>query len=144
MRSTSTGITGELELHNTNGPIRARGVRGPVTANTVNGDVEVVFAPGAVIGGPMAFSTLNGDVDLTLPDEDRRQPPPAHRAGRHLLRLRRRAHHRARAHRARRARQNKYRITIAKELVGKIGAGGPELFLKSFNGDIVLRQTGGS
>ena len=38
----------------------------------------------------------------------------------------------------------KYRLTVAKELVGKIGAGGPELFLKSFNGDIVLRQAGAS
>jgi len=136
-------ITGELELHNTNGPIRARGVSGPVTANTVNGDVEVVFAPGAVIGGPMAFSTLNGDVDVTLPtkidvnlrlrteqgdiysdfDVDLTTEP---------------------ARVEREGSQNKYRITIAKELVGRIGAGGPELFLKSFNGDIVLRQTGGS
>jgi hypothetical protein len=133
------GITGELELHNTNGPIRARGVRGPVTANTVNGDVEVAFAPGAVLGGPMAFSTLNGDVDLTLPTginvnlrlrteqgdiysdfdvELTTEPARIERDGT----------------------QKKYRLTIAKELVGKIGAGGPELFLKSFNGDIVLRQ----
>ena len=137
------GITGELELHNTNGPIRARGVRGPVTANTVNGDVEVAFAPGAAIGGPMAFSTLNGDVDLTLPTginvnlrlrteqgdiysdfdvELTTEPARIERDGT----------------------QKKYRLTIAKELVGKIGAGGPELFLKSFNGDIVLRQAGAS
>jgi hypothetical protein len=134
------GITGELELHNTNGPIRARAVRGPVTANTVNGDVEVAFAPGGVIGGPMAFSTLNGDVDLTLPAdinvnlrlrteqgdiysdfdvELTSSPAQVERDG-----------------------TRKYRLTVAKELVGKIGAGGPELFLKSFNGDIVLRQAG--
>lgn len=137
------GITGELELHNTNGPIRARSVRGPVTANTVNGDVEVAFAPGAALGGPMAFSTLNGDVDLTLPTginvnlrlrteqgdiysdfdvELSTEPARVERDGT----------------------QKKYRLTIAKELVGKIGAGGPELFLKSFNGDIVLRQSGPS
>jgi DUF4097 and DUF4098 domain-containing protein YvlB len=116
-------------------------VRGPVTANTVNGDVEVVFSPGAAIGGPMAFSTLNGDVDLTLPTgidvnlrlrteqgdiysdfdvELTTSPAQVERDGS----------------------QRKYRLTIAKELVGKIGAGGPELFLKSFNGDIVLRQSG--
>jgi hypothetical protein len=137
------GITGELELHNTNGPIRARGASGPVTANTVNGDVEVVFASGATIGAPMAFSTLNGDVDLTLPakiDVNLRlrteqgeiysdfdvdlttEPAKVEKDGT----------------------QKKYRITIAKELVGRIGAGGPELFLKSFNGDIVLRQSDGS
>jgi hypothetical protein len=137
------GVTGELELHNTNGPISARGASGPVTANTVNGDVEVAFAPGATIGGPMAFSTLNGDVDVTLPagiDVNLRlrteqgdiysdfdvdlgtSPPKVERDGSN----------------------SKYRLTVAKELVGKIGAGGPELFFKSFNGDIVLRQAGGA
>jgi DUF4097 and DUF4098 domain-containing protein YvlB len=134
------GVTGELELHNTNGPIRARAVRGPVTANTVNGDIEVAFAPGATIGGPMAFSTLNGDVDLTLPEKIDVN-----------LRLRTEqgdiysdfdvdlTSEPARVERE--GDQKKYRITIAKELLGKIGAGGPELFLKSFNGDIVLRQS---
>jgi hypothetical protein len=132
------GITGELELHNTNGPIRARGVRGPVTANTVNGDVEVAFSPGATIGGAMAFSTLNGDVDLTLP------------AGINVnLRLRTEqgdiysdfdVELTSSPAKVESDGTRKYRLTVAKELVGKIGAGGPELFLKSFNGDIVLRQ----
>jgi hypothetical protein len=132
------GVTGELELHNTNGPIRARGVRGPVTANTVNGDVEVAFQPGAVIGAPMAFSTLNGDVDLTLP------------AGINVnLRLRTEqgdiysdfdVELTSSPAKVEQDGTRKYRITVAKELVGKIGGGGPELFLKSFNGDIVLRQ----
>jgi hypothetical protein len=136
------GITGEIELHNTNGPIRARGVRGPVTANTVNGDVEIEFAPGTTIGGPMAFSTLNGDVDVTLPpgvDADLRvrtehgeiysdfdveltpEPAQVERDGS----------------------RGRYRLTVAKELHGRIGGGGHELFLKSFNGDIVLRRAGG-
>jgi hypothetical protein len=136
------GISGELELHNTNGAIEARGVSGPVTANTVNGDVSIEFAPGAKIGGPMAFSTLNGDVDVTLPegvDVDLRvrteqgeiysdfdveltpEPAQVERDGS----------------------RGRYRLAVAKELHGKIGAGGHELFLKSFNGDIVLRRSGG-
>ena len=36
--------------------------------------------------------------------------------------------------------RGRYRLTVAKELHGKIGRGGQELFLKSFNGDIVLRR----
>jgi hypothetical protein len=133
------GITGELELHNTNGPIRARGVRGPVTANTVNGDVEVAFSAGATIGGPMAFSTLNGDVDVALP------------AGINVnLRLRTEqgdiysdfdVELTTTPAKVEQDGARKYRLTVAKELVGKIGSGGPELFLKSFNGDIVLRQS---
>ena len=136
------GITGELELHNTNGAIEARSVGGPVTANTVNGDVSIEFAPGVAIGGSMAFSTLNGDVDVTLPEgvdvsvrvrtehgeiysdfdvELTPEPAQVERDGT----------------------RGKYRLTVAKELHGKIGAGGHELFLKSFNGDIVLRRSGG-
>ena len=36
--------------------------------------------------------------------------------------------------------KGKYRVSVAKELTGKIGGGGPEIFLKTFNGDIVLRK----
>jgi DUF4097 and DUF4098 domain-containing protein YvlB len=131
------GVTGELELHNTNGPIQVRGARGPVTANTVNGDVEVVFTGGAATAA-MAFSTLNGDVDLTLP------------AG-IQANLRLHTDHgeiysdfdvdlAPEAPRVEQGARGRYRVSLAKELRGKIGAGGPELFLKTFNGDIVLRR----
>ncbi len=134
------GISGELDLSNTNGDITVKNARGPVNANTVNGDITVDFA-GALAAAPMAFSTLNGDVDLSLPPdarlnvrlrsdngdiysdfdvaivtEDVRGPvEPNHGKG-------------------------KYRVSIAKELTGKIGGGGPEIFLKTFNGDVVLRK----
>jgi hypothetical protein len=132
------GIAGELELSNTNGGITVRNARGPVNATTVNGDIEVVFS-GALGSEPMAFSTLNGDVDLTLPagakfdvklrsdngeiysDFDVVLTPKA-----------------ARVEEGRG--KGKYRVSIAKELTGKVGGGGPEIFLKTFNGDIVLRK----
>jgi hypothetical protein len=132
------GITGELELHNTNGGIRVRGARGPVTANTVNGTVEIALGAGP-LPGPMAFSTLNGDVDLTL------APGTA-------VSLRVRTDHgeiysdfdvelaakETKTETGGGAR-GRYRVSIARELVGSIGGGGPEIYLKSFNGDIVLR-----
>lgn len=136
-----TGLGGELELHNTNGGITVRDARGPVSANTVNGDVTIAFGR-AVASAPMAFSTLNGDVDLTLPadakfdvrlksengdiysDFDvvlaRKAPKVEEERG-----------------------KGRYRVSITKELAGKIGGGGPEIFLKTFNGDIVLRRRDG-
>jgi DUF4097 and DUF4098 domain-containing protein YvlB len=134
------GIGGELELHNTNGDIRVADARGPVNANTVNGDIEVDFA-GGIGAEPMAFSTLNGDVDLTLPagskfdvrlrsdngeifsDFDVVLAPKAARVEEDRG-------------------KGKYRVSIAKELTGKVGGGGAEIFLKTFNGDIVLRRRG--
>jgi hypothetical protein len=132
------GIAGEIELHNTNGSIRVRGARGPVSANTVNGDLEVELVE-ALGGEPMAFSTLNGDIDLTIPagskfdvrlrsdngeiysDFDIALSPKAAKV----------AEDRG---------KGKYRVSIAKELTGKVGGGGAEIFLKTFNGDIVLRR----
>ncbi len=132
------GIAGELELHNTNGGILVRNASGSVNANTVNGDIEVEFS-GALGAEPMAFSTLNGDIDLTLPpgskfdvrvrsdngeiysDFDVSLAPKAAKVEEDRG-------------------KGRYRVSIAKELTGKVGGGGAEIFLKTFNGDIVLRQ----
>lgn len=135
---TVEGLSGELALHNTNGGIEVRGVTGPVNATTVNGDVKAVFGP-KLAAAAMAFSTLNGDVDVTLPagsnldvllrsdngdilsdfDVALQSKPVKVEADR---------------------KKGKYRIAVSKELAGKIGSGGPELFLKTFNGDILLRK----
>ncbi|MGE0640841.1 MAG: DUF4097 domain-containing protein [Thermoanaerobaculia bacterium] len=131
-------VTGELDLHNTNGEIHVKDARGPVSATTVNGDVSVVFSA-TMVAAPMAFSTLNGDVDVTLPaslkvdvrmksdngeifsdfDIAMNSSPPKVEEERS---------------------KGRYRVVVAREMVGKIGGGGPELFLKTFNGDILLRR----
>lgn len=136
-----TGLGGEIELHNTNGDVAVRDARGPVSANTLNGDVTVSFGR-EIAAAPMAFSTLNGDIDLTLP------------AGAKLdVRLKSengeiysdfdvvlgRAAPKVEEERG----KGRYRVSVTKELTGKIGGGGPEIFLKTFNGDIVLRRRDG-
>jgi hypothetical protein len=132
------GVEGELELHNTNGAITVRDAKGPVNANTVNGDVKVVFSK-TIAAEPMAFSTLNGDVDLTLPAsaklDVRLQSDNGDIYSDFDVALSQRPAkvEEDRAH-------GRYRVSVAKELTGKIGGGGPELFLKTFNGDIVLRK----
>lgn len=136
------GVTGELALHNTNGGIRVTGARGPVSASTVNGGVRVAFASDSKIAAPMAFSTLNGDIEVTLPaklaasfrlsttngeiysdfdieTENLTGPVESSRE------------------------KGRYRIVIERAVAGRIGGGGPELLLKTFNGDIVLKRAGG-
>lgn len=135
------GLSGELVLHNTNGDVSVRDVSGPVDATTVNGDVSVRFSA-AMAEAPMAFSTLNGDVDVTLPagagvdvllrsdngdiytdfDVELRRSPAKVEEDR---------------------KKGSYRVSVGQELRGKIGGGGPELFLKTFNGDVLLRRAGG-
>ncbi|GMU64355.1 MAG: hypothetical protein AMXMBFR36_06290 [Acidobacteriota bacterium] len=132
------GLSGEISLSNTNGEIRISDVTGPVSASTVNGGITVSFGS-TMAKAAMAFSTLNGDVDLTLPgsaavdvllrsdngeiysDFDVALAPRTSRIEEDRS-------------------EGRYRIAIARELAGKIGGGGPEIFLKTFNGDILLRR----
>lgn len=132
------GLSGELSLSNTNGGIEIVDVTGPVSASTVNGGITVSFA-GTMAKAAMAFSTLNGDLDLTLPgnaavdvllrsdngeifsDFEVDLAPTSSRVEEDRS-------------------KGRYRVSIARELSGRIGGGGPELFLKTFNGDILLRR----
>lgn len=132
------GISGEIVLHNTNGGVTVRDVTGPVNASTVNGDVTVEFGR-TMASAAMAFSTLNGDVDVTLPANARASVILRSDNGEIYsdfdVSLERKP-----AEVERDSAKGKYRISVGQDLTGKIGGGGPELFLKTFNGDILLRK----
>lgn len=132
------GVTGELELSNTNGEIHVKEVRGPVSASTVNGDISVVFTTG-MISAPMAFSTLNGDVDVTLPASLKADVRLRSDNG-EIFSDFEIAMNQAKPEIEEKREGGKYRLIVAREMTGKIGGGGPEMFLKTFNGDILLRR----
>jgi hypothetical protein len=135
---TVENVTGELELANTNGEIHAKEVKGPVSANTVNGDISVVLTGGAV-AAPMAFSTLNGDVDVTLPAAFKVDVRMRSDNG-EIFSDFEIAMSAPTPDIEERREGGKYRVVVAREMTGKIGGGGPEIFLKTFNGDILLRR----
>lgn len=135
---TVTGINGAIEINNVNGPITVRDVSGSVVANTVNGTVTVNFK--SVDGkAPMAFSTLNGNVDVTFPADmktnlklktdrggvftdyevavDKSQPAMKKTEENHM-----------------------YKLSIDEWVYGKINGGGPEVMMKTMNGDIYIRK----
>lgn len=135
------GLGGEIELHNTNGDVTVRDARGPVSANTLNGDVTVSFGR-EMAAAPMAFSTLNGDIDLTLPTAahiDVRLKSENGEIYSDFDVVLSRSAPKVEEERG----KGRYRVSVTKELAGKINGGGPEIFLKTFNGDIVLRRKGG-
>jgi hypothetical protein len=133
----ANAVDGELDLHNTNGGITVKDAKGPIVAATVNGPVIAVLRKGAS-AAPMAFSTLNGDVDVTLPSDFKAD-----------LRMRSDngeiyadfdvAIERQPAKIQEERKGNKYKISVGREVLGKINGGGPEILFKTFNGDIVLR-----
>jgi hypothetical protein len=132
------GLEGELELSNVNGEIIAKDVAGSVVAHTTNGDVKVTLTrvdPKAAL----AFATLNGNVDVTLPAGSKGD-----------LRMRsdngeiytdfdvQLSTQPARVEQQRQG--GKYRLEVEQEVRGTIGGGGPEIQLRTFNGDIYLRK----
>lgn len=133
-----TGISGEVVLNNTNGGITVRDATGPVNAATVNGDLVVEFGR-TMAAAAMAFSTLNGDIDLTMPAGAKANVILRSDNGEIYsdfdVTLQRKP-----AEVERDSAKGRYRISIAQELTGTIGGGGPELFLKTFNGDILLHK----
>jgi len=134
---TATDISGSIEVNNTNGGIKLINVSGSVVANTTNGNITVVFKsvdPKAA----MAFSTFNGKVDVTLPatlkanvklhtdrgdvlsDFDVAVDPSAPTATK--------------------TKDGAYRFGDQEWRTGKIAGGGPELMMKTFNGNIYIRK----
>jgi len=134
------GLEGDLELNNVNGEITAKDVAGSVVAHTTNGDVKVTMTR-VDAKAALAFATLNGNVDVSLPASFRGD-------------LRMRSDNGeiytdfdvqlgASPAKVEQQRQGgKYRLEVEQEVRGTIGGGGPEIQLRTFNGDIYLRKRG--
>ena len=150
---TVDGVEGELEINNVNGGIRLTNVAGTVVANSVNGGV-LATVRGVAAGKPMAFTSLNGEVDVTLPgslkanlklrsdqgdvytdfEVQTTTPPPASAtpAGR--------SRGRDRDPDPDDKSKGKYRLRVDRSIYGTVNGGGPEIELRTFNGDVFLRK----
>lgn len=132
------GVSGEMELTNVNGAITVHAAAGSVVAETVNGGVKVDFVR-LPAERSMAFSTLNGDVDVSLPASLKASVRMRSDNGEIFSDF-----DVALAERGPRVREQhspgRFRVVIEKEVVGTINGGGPELYLKTFNGNIYIRK----
>lgn len=135
---TVTGVNGEIEVTNVNGAIYLKDVSGSAVATTINGPIISNFKtvdPKAAL----AFSTLNGKIDITFPaslkadaklQSDRgemytdfdveadKSQPKVNKTNQSGL----------------------YRINIESWVYGKINGGGPQLMMKTMNGNIYIRK----
>ncbi len=131
-------VNGEMEVSNINGSIDMLNVSGSVVANTTNGHIKVVFSKVSPETN-MAFSSFNKNVDVTLPanikanikaktdggdiytdfdmDIDKRKPVVEKGDN-----------------------NGNYKVKIEQWTYGKINGGGPEIMMKSFNGDLYIRK----
>lgn len=135
---TVNGVNGEFEVSNINGEITMKNVSGSASVDTINGDIIVEFNS-ITNDANMAFSSLNGDLNVTFPSSLKanikaksdmgeiytdfdmvvdKQKPEVNTD----------------------ITSNTYKVKIEQWVRGKINGGGPEMFFKSFNGDIMIRS----
>lgn len=132
-----TNIQGEVELTNYNGEITALNISGSVVATTYNGDIKVTFDK-VTEGKPMSYSNYNGDVDLTFPaatkatfkmktdqgdiytgfDMNVTSSGPVKQQDK----------------------SGNFKLKIDEWKRGDINGGGPEVTMKSYNGDLYIRK----
>lgn len=138
---TVDNVAGDLEVANTNGSIVMTAVAGSIVANTVNGRVQATMTR-VTAQKSMAFTTLNGHVDVTLPASTRatfklrsdtgdvftdfdlqvvQGPPPRVRDNR-------------------RDGGGRYEIAANKAIQGNVNGGGPEIEMRTFNGNVYVRK----
>ncbi len=135
---TVTGVSGEHELSNVNGRIVAKDIAGSLVASTTNGTIRTTFTE-VTAGKAMSFNTFNGDVDVTFPanlaatlrvtsgrgefytdfDVAVQQQPPAVTQG---------------------GGNGRYEVRLERETVAVVGRGGPDIRLKTFNGNVMIRK----
>jgi hypothetical protein len=133
------GVLGELEINNPNGPITLNRVGGSIVANTVTDHLKATIISVSK-QRPMALSAFNGDVDVTFPaalkanlklrsDEGKVitdfdvTPLPQPAAGGDPRRE-----------------GGRLRIEVNRFIYGAVNGGGPEIELRTFNGNVYVRR----
>jgi hypothetical protein len=132
-------VEGELEINNPSGPITLNRVGGAIIASSVEGDVRATVTSVST-ERPMALSSFNRDVDVTF--------PPSLKAN---LKLRSDQGKVSTdfevtplappAATAETRRQNApLRIEVNRAVYGAVNGGGPEIELRTFNGNVYVRR----
>jgi len=136
-----SNVAGNLQLENTNGPITATGIVGSVIAESVNDSIDVSFAR-IDEGTAMSFESINGDLVLGLPagagvelhidtakgeiisdfEVDVKASKPTIE---------------------RRDDRGGVEVRVESVIIAEVNGGGTVVKLKTLNGDIRIRKSGG-
>lgn len=132
-----SNVNGEIEASNVNGDVTATGVSGSVVANSTNGDLIVNFKT-VDAKAAMGFSTFNGKIDVTFPATLKANVKLKSDQGEIYSDFEVDADKSPAA--AKTSNGGTFRIKIDNTVLGKIGGGGPELMMKTWNGNVYIRK----
>lgn len=133
-----SNVQGELSLSNYNGEITALNISGSVVASTYNGEIKATFDKVAE-GTPMSYSTFNGDIDLTFPASVKATLKMKTEQGEIFtgfdVKLTSSGPVPMKDSKA-----GVYKVVVDDWKRGEINGGGPDITMKNYNGDIVIRK----
>jgi hypothetical protein len=133
-----SNVQGELALTNYNGEITALNISGSVVASTYNGEIKATFDK-VTEGTPMSYSTYNGDIDLTLPANAKATLKMKTEQGEIFtgfdIKLTSSGPVQMKDSKA-----GVYKVVVDDWKRGEINGGGPDITIKNYNGDIVIRK----
>lgn len=132
-----TNVQGEVELTNYNGEITALNISGSVLATTYNGDIKVTFDK-VTEGKPMSYSNYNGDVDLTFPAATKATFKMKTESGDIYTGFDMNITSSGPV--KQQDKSGSFKLKIDEWKRGDINGGGPEVTMKSYNGDLYIRK----
>ncbi len=135
------GVSGDLDVNNTNGSVMLSHISGSAVAHALNGRVLVTLdrvSPNKA----MSFSSLNGDVDVTLPADIRANVKMKTDNGEIYsdFDVKLDASGKQPIVEGNRSSGGKYKVRFDHGMSGTINGGGPELQFTTFNGTIYIRK----
>jgi hypothetical protein len=135
------GVTGEIEVDTSDGPITLTNVSGPVVADSSDGEIKAVFGK-ITPGKPMSLSAMDGDIDITLPADAKVSLKMKTDEGQIFtdfdVQL---SPSQQKKEEDERREGGGYRVTYEKVTLGLIGGGGTEIQLTTYEGNIYIRKT---
>jgi DUF4097 and DUF4098 domain-containing protein YvlB len=136
---TVENLDGELEVNNLNGPITLNKVAGSVVAHTLNGRVLATITR-ITAQKAMAFTTLNGIVDVTLPASLKADFKLRSDQGDIFTDFDLQMKPAASSVQDTRREGGRYRIEVNRAIAGSVNGGGPEIEIRTHNGNIFVRK----
>jgi hypothetical protein len=135
------GVEGELEIGNVNGAITLEDVSGSVVAHTVNGRVTATLTR-ITPEKTMAFTSLNGAVIVELPADIKANLKLRTDNGKVFtdFELQMLPQSSPIVEDTRRS-GGRYRIEVNRMIYGSVNGGGPDIELRTFNGNITVRKS---
>ncbi|MBI2689738.1 MAG: hypothetical protein HYX27_25805 [Acidobacteria bacterium] len=133
------GVEGEINAETVNGSIYITDAMGPVVAHALNGRLTVTMKQ-VPAGKPMSFSTLNGRIDLTLPASAKADLKINNQRGDTYSDFDLNVTTSVNRKESGKDGGPKYKLNLERIILGQINGGGPEIAMRSMNGNIYIRK----